>query len=254
MNPIQQAIEVLAKITERDRHRGLVQLDVEDFVEIDAALTSLRSLNKEVEEVELPPLPEPHTELYKDLTPVLYEAWSQQLHAYARTAIAAALGREGPGSAAWKNSEGWESLAWELCADENGEDSCNELIWEGGPIPEPWGERWLKYEDEAKRLIALVQKHVRPAAPTPEATQPTQAEAAGERELLSTAHAQIRHLIDDLTLTIEDDGFVRYLPVCNLVYSNLIAALIELAPKLSAALATQQAEPEVPKAVLQAIR
>lgn len=56
--------------------------------------------------------------------------------------------------------EGWEGLAWELCADEHGEESCGELIWEGGPIPEPWGERWLKYEEEAKRLIALVHKHV----------------------------------------------------------------------------------------------
>lgn len=69
------------------------------------------------------------------------------------------------GEAAWENGEGWESLAWELCADENGEEACNELIWEGGPIPEPWGDRWLKYEDEAKRLIALVHKHVPATAP-----------------------------------------------------------------------------------------
>lgn len=55
--------------------------------------------------------------------------------------------------------EGWESLAWELCADECGEEACTELIWDGGPIPEPWGDRWLTYEDEAKRLISLVQKH-----------------------------------------------------------------------------------------------
>lgn len=72
------------------------------------------------------------------------------------------------GEPSWENSEGWESLAWELCADEHGKGSCNELIWEGGPVPEPWGERWLKYEDEAKRLIALVHKHV-PAAPPPQA-------------------------------------------------------------------------------------
>ncbi|WP_439586945.1 hypothetical protein [Hydrogenophaga sp.] len=81
-------------------------------------------------------------------------------------------------SAAWENSEGWESLAWELCADENGEESCNQLIWEGGPIPEPWGDRWLKYEDEAKRLIALVKKHL-PA----EASKPVQAEAPSDAEL-----------------------------------------------------------------------
>ena len=66
----------------------------------------------------------------------------------------------------WEGAEYWMPLAWELCADEWGEEACTELIWEGGPIPEPWGERWLKYEDEAKRLIALVQKHTTsPAQP-----------------------------------------------------------------------------------------
>ena len=60
---------------------------------------------------------------------------------------------------AWEGGEDWESLAWQLCADECGEEACTELIWEGGPIPEPWGDRWMKYEYEAKRLIALVRKH-----------------------------------------------------------------------------------------------
>jgi len=63
---------------------------------------------------------------------------------------------------AWEGGESWESLAWQLCADECGEEACTELIWEGGPIPEPWGDRWMKYEDEAKRLIALVRKHTTP--------------------------------------------------------------------------------------------
>jgi hypothetical protein len=67
----------------------------------------------------------------------------------------------------WEGAEYWMPLAWELCADECGEEACTELIWEGGPIPEPWGDRWLKYEDEAKRLIALVQKHTTPPAPVP---------------------------------------------------------------------------------------
>ena len=78
------------------------------------------------------------------------------------TAIKEALAQPEQEPVAWEGGEGWESLAWELCADENGEDSCNELIWEGGPIPEPWGDRWMKYEEEAKRLIALVQKHTTP--------------------------------------------------------------------------------------------
>ena len=80
----------------------------------------------------------------------------------AQSVIKEALAQPEQEPVAWEGGEGWESLAWELCADENGEDSCNELIWEGGPIPEPWGDRWMKYEEEAKRLIALVQKHTTP--------------------------------------------------------------------------------------------
>jgi hypothetical protein len=71
----------------------------------------------------------------------------------------------------WEGAEYWMPLAWELCADECGEEACTELVWEGGPIPEPWGERWLKYEDEAKRLIALVQKHTIPPAAQPAPVQ-----------------------------------------------------------------------------------
>ena len=63
---------------------------------------------------------------------------------------------------AWQGAEEWEPLAFQLCADENGEESCNELLWDGGVIPEPWGERWLKYEDEAKRMIEYVRKYAAP--------------------------------------------------------------------------------------------
>ena len=63
----------------------------------------------------------------------------------------------------WTGGEEWEALAWHLCAEENGEDACGELIWEGGPTPEPWGDRWMKYESDAKRMIELVRKFV--AAP-----------------------------------------------------------------------------------------
>ncbi len=73
---------------------------------------------------------------------------------------AAALHREGEHQAElvgkWEGAEYWMPLAWALCADECGEEACTELVWEGGTVPEPWGDRWLKYEDEAKRLIALV--------------------------------------------------------------------------------------------------
>ena len=78
------------------------------------------------------------------------------------------VGRGQPEPVAPEVGEGWEALAWQLCADENGEDACNELVWEGGPIPEPWGDRWLKYEGEAKRMIALVSKHASPHPAQPE--------------------------------------------------------------------------------------
>ena len=67
----------------------------------------------------------------------------------------------------WDGAEEWEKLAWHLCAEENGEDACHELIWEGGPMPEPWGDRWLKYEGEARRMIALVRTHVPAPRPAP---------------------------------------------------------------------------------------
>lgn len=62
-------------------------------------------------------------------------------------------------SSAWEGSEEWEQLAYELCIDDgHDEESAHDLIWDGSPIPEPWGERWQKYEDEAKRMIAFVRK------------------------------------------------------------------------------------------------
>lgn len=68
----------------------------------------------------------------------------------------------------WEGAEEWEPLAWELCADEHGEESCHDLIWDMGVIPEPWGERWQKYEDEAKRMISMVRKCTNPAELTDE--------------------------------------------------------------------------------------
>lgn len=94
---------------------------------------------------------------------------SAAIAAWNRRAQPAQAGAE---PVAWQGGEGWESLAWELCADENGEESCDELVWEGGPIPEPWGDRWMKYEGEAKRLIALVHKHTAPLYTHPPARVP----------------------------------------------------------------------------------
>ena len=89
-------------------------------------------------------------------------AWRELEEAF--NAGRASLPAAGQEPVAWTGGEEWEQLAWHLCAEENGEESCGELIWEGGPVPEPWGERWLKYEGEAKRMIELVRKF---AAPQP---------------------------------------------------------------------------------------
>ena len=67
---------------------------------------------------------------------------------------------------AWDSGEEWEPLAFCLCAEENGLDSCHELIWEGYP-PEPWGERWQKYDHEAKRMIHLVSQYAAPPVAAP---------------------------------------------------------------------------------------
>jgi hypothetical protein len=74
----------------------------------------------------------------------------------------------------WEGAEEWMPLAWALCANECGEEACTELIWEGGPIKEPWGDRWLKYEDQAKEMIVMVRKHVATPTPAPVAQHPAE--------------------------------------------------------------------------------
>lgn len=61
--------------------------------------------------------------------------------------------------------------------------------------------------------------------------------------LLQTAHSQIRHLIDHLTVAVEDDGLARYIPLSNLTYSNLITALIPLSAEIKQALVLGPPEP-----------
>ena len=41
-------------------------------------------------------------------------------------------------------------------------------------------------------------------------------------------------MIDDLTVVVEDDGLVRYVPRQSLMYSNMIAALIPLVSRIKA--------------------
>lgn len=103
----------------------------------------------------------------------------------------------------WTGGEEWEALAWHLCAEENGEDACGELLWEGGPIPEPWGDRWMKYESDAKRMIELVRKFV--AAP------PTaQAEGWISVDERLPEHEQ------SVAFVVRTDGFQQHLNGCVL--------------------------------------
>ena len=90
----------------------------------------------------------------------------------------------------WEGAERWEPLAMFLCADENGSDSCHELIWEGYP-PEPWGERWQKYEREAKRMIDLVSQYAAPPVIT-------QHEPVTTVEDRYNADGKSCHITDDL--------------------------------------------------------
>lgn len=91
---------------------------------------------------------------------------------------------------AWDSGEEWEPLAFCLCAEENGLDSCHELIWEGYP-PEPWGERWQKYEREAKRMIDLVSQYAAPPVIT-------QHEPVTTVEDRYNADGKSCHITDDL--------------------------------------------------------
>ncbi|EWS54330.1 hypothetical protein [Methylibium sp. T29] len=120
---------------------------------------------------DLPELPKPEGVFWTDhgygrepIPRATFQYPADQMHAYGRKCYDLGARSTAAQPAGWLDDWEWEQLAWQLCAEEHGEDACNELIWEGGPIPEPWGDRWLKYEGEAKRMIALVRQYAPPAA------------------------------------------------------------------------------------------
>ena len=98
----------------------------------------------------------------------------------------------------------------------------------GHPV-EVWDER--KQDVVAEVRAALASKPVAPPA----------------REVLTVlneAHKQIRHLLDDLTVSVVDEvGLIRYEPVASLMYSNLIAALTCLVPRMADALSATTPAP-----------
>ncbi|HEY0955779.1 MAG TPA: hypothetical protein VGE36_13525 [Roseateles sp.] len=140
-----------------------------------------------------------------------------------KAAIEAQAARAGDGKTAqdWEGADEWMPLAWELCANEHGEEACTELIWEGGPIPEPWGDRWLKYEDQAKEMIAMVRKHV-PAAALAE---------------MSEERRQLQHLVDDIVEEADQDGhtYYRVRDGADVLFSNMVGACARLLAQPAAA-------------------
>ena len=101
----------------------------------------------------------------------------------------------------WEGAEEWMPLAWELCANECGEEACTELVWEGGPIPEPWGDRWLKYEDQAKEMIALVRKLVPSLAASPQAAPTPPQGAPAPQPVALTDEQRIDWLCEEAEFT-----------------------------------------------------
>ena len=108
-----------------------------------------------------------------------YNAKTAEARAKVAASLAASAGSE---PVAWTGGEEWEQLAWHLCAEEHGEDACDEVIWEGGPIPEPWGARWMKYESDAKRMIDLVRRFY---------AHPSPPEGAGWRPIAEAPEGQM---------------------------------------------------------------
>lgn len=114
---------------------------------------------------------------------------------FATRLIAAYLKEQEP--VAWDGAEEWEQLAWNLCAEEGGEESCTELLWDGGPTPEPWGDRWLKYEGEAKRMISLVRKFTAPPEPAPQMPL-----GVSEGTATSACAAQLQDQVENLAALV----------------------------------------------------
>lgn len=82
----------------------------------------------------------------------------------------AALLRESPQEASgshFADDEGIVCVLASHLAKSDGHDDPNHLIWEGGPIPEPWGEVWCRYEEPAKEILRLVDGCLTPKGCTP---------------------------------------------------------------------------------------
>lgn len=100
----------------------------------------------------------------------------------------------------------WEPLAYELCVEDGHEPM--DMIWDMHPNPEPWGERWLKYEDEAKRMIELVRKCTEPQYISRIAELEKQL-AASELLYYNKGHADGRNLA-----TLRDDLDIEDIEEC----------------------------------------
>lgn len=54
----------------------------------------------------------------------------------------------------------YDVALWLMAREGEDEGDPHELLYSGGPIPEPWGERWQRWEDAAREVVALVKPNV----------------------------------------------------------------------------------------------
>jgi len=64
-----------------------------------------------------------------------------------------------PHAARSEDDEGLVCVVACRLAELDGHDDPHHLIWSGGPVPEPEGEVWCRYEGTAKKLLRLIGDH-----------------------------------------------------------------------------------------------
>lgn len=78
-----------------------------------------------------------------------------------------------PGASRLADDEGIVCVLASHLAKCDGHDDPNHLIWEGGPIPEPWGEVWCRYEEPAKEILRLIDGCLTPKGSEPQTKEGT---------------------------------------------------------------------------------
>lgn len=55
-----------------------------------------------------------------------------------------------------RHEESVFAVACWLMERDGDEHEPHDMIWSCGTIPEPWGEAWQRYEDDARKLVGMV--------------------------------------------------------------------------------------------------